>query len=90
MTDTQKKTYKNKKKNEIDMLHGMGISIPPMIITIMGSCVFRILWINTAFRMFPRIEVLMMVYSVSWMLISIFMTSLYFKKRKSMLAALAA
>lgn len=22
MTDTQKKTYKNKKKNEIDMLHG--------------------------------------------------------------------
>lgn len=71
-------------------LRGMGISIPPMIITIMGSCVFRILWINTAFRMFPRIEVLMMVYSVSWMLISIFMTSLYFKKRKSMLAVLAA
>lgn len=74
--------------NEIpaSCLRGMGVSMPPTIISIMGSCVFRVIWVKTIFRMNPVINILMIVYPVSWILICIFTMSLYFVARKKRLA----
>lgn len=45
---------------------GLGKSIGPTIIVIMGSCVFRIAWIFTVFAHFRTIESLYLLYPCSW------------------------
>lgn len=45
---------------------GLGKSIGPTIIVIMGSCVFRIAWIFTVFAHFGTIESLYLLYPCSW------------------------
>ena len=45
---------------------GIGKSIPPTIIVILGSCVFRIIWIYTVFAHFQTISALYLLYIFSW------------------------
>lgn len=49
-------------------LRGMDKSLEPSIITILGTVVFRLIWLVTVFRMFPTYGMLMNVYVVSWIL----------------------
>ena len=58
-------------------MRGMGVSIPPTIISICCSCVLRIIWIKTIFTAVHTIEVLMLVYPVSWVLLMISATTAY-------------
>lgn len=50
---------------------GLGKSVVPTIIVIMGSCVFRIVWINTVFVYFGTIESIYLLYVCSWSLTAI-------------------
>lgn len=50
---------------------GLGKTIIPTIIVIMGSCVFRIFWIYTIFEYFRTIESLYLLYVFSWTITSI-------------------
>jgi len=52
-------------------LRGMGISLLPSLITVAGSCVFRIIWLATIFAWSPTFETLMNVYPVSWVFMGI-------------------
>lgn len=45
---------------------GLGKSVIPTIIVIMGSCGFRILWIYTIFAHFKTIQALYLLYPFSW------------------------
>lgn len=47
-------------------LRGMGRSLAPSIITVIGTVVFRLVWMGTVFRWFPTYEMLMDVYVASW------------------------
>ena len=47
-------------------MRGMGKSLEPSIVTILGTVVFRMIWMVTVFRMFPTYEMLMNVYVASW------------------------
>lgn len=47
-------------------LRGMGRSLEPSIVTILGTVVFRLIWLVTVFRLFPTYEMLMNVYVASW------------------------
>ena len=47
-------------------LRGMGRSLEPSIVTILGTVVFRLIWLVTVFRWFPTYEMLMNVYVASW------------------------
>ena len=47
-------------------LRGMGKSIEPSIITILGTVVFRMIWMVTVFKMVPTYDMLMNVYISSW------------------------
>ena len=44
----------------------MGKSLEPAIFTILGTVVFRVIWMLTVFRMLPTYEWLMNVYVASW------------------------
>ena len=47
-------------------LRGMGKSLGPAIITILGTVVFRMIWLVTVFRLVPTYTMLMNVYVASW------------------------
>ena len=47
---------------------GLGKSVVPTIIVILGSCVFRVLWVYTVFAYFNTIMSLYLVYIFSWTL----------------------
>ena len=50
------------------LLRGIGYSVMPMIVTVAGVCVFRIVWIYTVFRIpqFHTLESLYLSYAISW------------------------
>ena len=50
-------------------LRGLGYSFWPMVITLMGACVFRVIWVFTIFPHYKTMENLMISYPVSWTLI---------------------
>lgn len=47
-------------------LRGMGKSLEPSIITILGTVVFRLIWMVTVFKWIPTYGMLMNVYVASW------------------------
>lgn len=47
-------------------LRGMGKSLEPAVFTILGTVVFRVVWLLTVFRLVPTFEALMYVYIASW------------------------
>ena len=50
------------------IIRGMGSSVPPMIVTVLGVCAIRIGWIFTIFRIpqFHTLECLFISYPISW------------------------
>ena len=61
-------------------LRGMGKGVEPTVITLLGSCVLRVVWIKTVFARWPKLENVFLVYPISWIVtgialgISIFLT----------------
>ena len=51
---------------ESSALRGMGKSLEPSVITILGTVVFRLIWMVTVFRWIPTYDMLMNVYVASW------------------------
>lgn len=49
-------------------MRGLGKSIAPMVISLIGSCLLRVVWIYTVFAAFRSLEVLYISYPVSWIL----------------------
>lgn len=54
----------------VGQLRGIGYSIMPMIVSLTGACLFRIVWIMTIFSMpqFHTLQMLYISYPVSWLL----------------------
>ena len=52
--------------NSIAASRGIGKSIIPTIVVIMGSCVFRVVWIYTVFAYFHTVPSLYLLYIFSW------------------------
>lgn len=52
----------------VGALRGLCCTISPMIITLLGVCGFRILYIFTVFRMNPTFECLYLSYPLSWII----------------------
>ena len=53
------------------MLRGSGYSITPMIVSMLGACAFRVIWIYTVFAAFPTLNILYVSYPISWTLTSL-------------------
>ena len=50
---------------------GLGKSLVPTIIVILGSCVFRIAWIYTVFAYFQTVPSLYLLYIFSWIITAV-------------------
>ena len=50
---------------------GLGKSVVPTIIVVIGSCIFRVIWIYTVFAYFHTIPSLYLLYFFSWILTAI-------------------
>ena len=50
----------------VGVLRGMGYAIMPMIVSLLGACAFRVVWIFTIFQQFRTLDVLYISYPVSW------------------------
>lgn len=47
-------------------LRGMGYSIMPMIVSLTGACLFRVVWIYTVFQQYRTLDCLYISYPISW------------------------
>ncbi|MBS5547193.1 MAG: MATE family efflux transporter, partial [Lachnospiraceae bacterium] len=52
----------------VGSLRGMGYSVFPMIVSLVGACGLRIVWIFTIFAAWPTLTVLYLSYPVSWVI----------------------
>ncbi len=52
----------------VGTLRGVGYSIMPMIVSLTGACVFRVVWILTVFAANPTLDILYVSYPISWAL----------------------
>jgi len=50
------------------VLRGLGKSMTSAMISLVGTCAFRVVWIYTAFRYFGTIETIYISYPISWFL----------------------
>jgi Na+-driven multidrug efflux pump len=71
-------------------MRGMGWSMTPTAITIVGSCVLRIVWVLTVFAASPDFATLMVVYPITWVVTGIAMCITFFFVRKRAFAKAAA
>lgn len=51
---------------------GIGKSLWPTLIVIMGSCVFRVIWVFTVFAHFGTVQSLYLLYVFSWSITAVF------------------
>ena len=66
----------------VGSLRGMGYSMMPMLISLTGACLFRVIWIFTVFQMNHSLFVLYISYPISWILTLTAQLICYFKVRK--------
>ena len=64
------------------IMRGLGYAITPMIVSLSGACLFRVIWIATAFAWFPTQGVLLVSYPVSWLLTAAAHAATYLYARK--------
>ena len=72
----------------------LGKSLVPTAVVIMGSCVFRIIWVYTVFAYFHTIPSLYLLYSFSWSITGLveilYFTHVYREKVKNGMKAVQA
>ena len=52
----------------VGAIRGLGYSVMPMIVLLLGACAFRVVWIFTIFRAFRSLENLYVSYPISWII----------------------
>ena len=52
----------------VGLLRGMGSSVTPMIVSVLGACVFRLVWIAAIFPFDPTQFMLYISYPISWII----------------------
>ena len=59
-------------------LRGLGASVVPMVISVLGVCGLRIFWIYTVFQVYHTPECLFFSYTVSWIVTFLFQIAAFF------------
>ncbi len=67
----------------VGILRGMNRAVLPMMVSIIGACGLRLVWIATVFRACPEINVLYLAYPVTWTItLSVHMLCILIVRRK--------
>ena len=74
----------------VGALRGLGYAVTPMIVSLLGACGLRIVWIYSLFRVYRTLECLYLSYPVSWIVTTavhlICFVILFGRTRKKILA----
>lgn len=64
------------------IMRGLGYAFTPMIVSLSGACLFRVVWLATAFAWVPTQNMLLLSYPVSWILTTLIhgLTYLYARR----------
>ncbi len=68
------------------MLRGMGYSLSPTLIVLVGTCLLRIVWVFFVFPAFRTLECLYLSYPISWSLTALIQIVFYLTRRKKAFA----
>lgn len=63
------------------LTRGMGYSILPMLCTLVGACLMRIVWLATFFTWYPTETMLFVCYPITWALAGLGQVSIFFYAR---------
>ena len=68
---------------QVGVLRGIGYSVVPMIVSLVGSCALRLLWVATIFQLNRTPEMLYLSYPVNWAITAAthFVFFLFIRKR---------
>lgn len=72
----------------VGSIRGVGYSIMPMIVSLIGACLFRVIWVFTVFNWYHSLFVLYISYPISWILTFSVHLLCYFMIRKKRLKAI--
>ena len=64
------------------IMRGLGYAITPMVVSLSGACLFRVLWLTTIFAWFPTQHILLLSYPVSWILTTLIHLLTYLYARR--------
>ena len=64
------------------ILRGLGYSVVPMVVSLVGVCGTRLLWVATIFQIYRTPETLYISYAVSWLVTAIAHLIMFFAIRK--------
>jgi Na+-driven multidrug efflux pump len=70
------------------LLRSIGHSLKALIVTFLGSCLLRVVWVFTVFRSFSDIKILYLSYPISWLVTAVTLLIMFFfsyKKEKRMM-----
>jgi len=65
------------------ILRGVGDAVRPTVITALGVCVLRIIWILTVFHFYPTLITICLCYPLSWLVTDIALLIYYRKRSKA-------
>lgn len=58
-------------ENSSGSIRGAGVSMQPMLLTLFGTCVLRIVWVFVAVPINDTLETLLLVYPVTWIITAV-------------------
>lgn len=64
------------------LTRGMGYSIMPMLCTLVGACLMRIVWLATFFAWYPTVIMLFACYPITWTLAGFGQVGIFFYARR--------
>lgn len=63
--------------NVAGIIRGSGESFRPMLLTVLGTCVFRVIWLLFVLPLRPTLQMVLVVYPVTWGLTGIMFVAYY-------------
>jgi len=64
------------------LTRGMGYSVLPMVCTLVGACLMRIVWLVTFFAWYPTLQMLFICYPITWFLAGLGQVGVFFYARR--------
>lgn len=52
----------------VGILRGLGYAVMPMLVSLTGACLFRVVWVKTIFTSYKTLKILYISYPISWIL----------------------
>lgn len=52
----------------VGVLRGLGRSVGPMVVSLLGSCVLRLIWVATIFKLYPTPGTLFVAFPITWVI----------------------